>query len=162
TTYFVHKDHLGSTRLVTKLDKSIFDSLDYQPFGEQTGGDTGTTHKFTGKERDSESGLDNFGARYDASSLGRFMTPDPLMASAHVSNPQTWNRYSYALNNPLRITDPEGLYPSPAYSCDKDHKQCLNDSQRALLEKSTITDKSGNKLSGEKLYNSLSEKQQNA
>jgi hypothetical protein len=90
------------------------------------------------------------------------MTPDPLMASAHVSNPQTWNRYSYALNNPLRITDPEGLYPSPAYNCDKDHKQCLNDSQRALLAKSTITDKNGNKLSGEALYKSLNEKQQNA
>lgn len=47
TTYFVHQDHLGSTHLVTKLDKSIYDSLDYLPFGEQITGSTGTTHKFT-------------------------------------------------------------------------------------------------------------------
>jgi len=47
-------------------------------------------HKFTGKERDMESGLDNFGARYDASTMGRFMTPDPLLNSGHPSNPQTW------------------------------------------------------------------------
>jgi RHS repeat-associated protein len=66
--------------------------------------------QFTGKERDAESGLDNFGARYDASSMGRFMTPDPLMASAKVWNPQTWNRYAYARNNPLAIVDPTGLY----------------------------------------------------
>ena len=118
--------------------------------------------RFTGKERDSETGLDNFGARYNASTMGRFMTPDPLMASAHVSNPQTWNRYSYALNNPLRYIDPLGLFPSPAYNCDKDHKQCLNDEQRRILDNSTGKDKDGNKISGEALYNSLNEKQQNA
>ena len=68
------------------------------------------SHKFTGKERDAESGLDNFGARYDASSLGRFMTPDPLLNSGRPGSPQTWNRYAYALNNPLKIKDPTGLY----------------------------------------------------
>jgi len=62
-----------------------------------------------GKQRDTESGLDNFGARYNASTIGRFMTPDPLMASAHTSNPQTWNRYAYGLNNPLRYVDPDGM-----------------------------------------------------
>jgi RHS repeat-associated protein len=65
--------------------------------------------KFTGKERDSESGLDNFGARFDSSSLGRFTSPDPLLNSGRPGNPQTWNRYAYALNNPLRIVDPTGL-----------------------------------------------------
>jgi RHS repeat-associated protein len=64
----------------------------------------------TGKERDSESGLDNFGARYNSSSMGRFMSPDPLLSSGRIANPQTWNRYAYALNNPLRIVDPTGLY----------------------------------------------------
>ena len=86
-------------------------------------------YKFTGKERDNESGLDNFGARYDSSNIGRFMSPDPLMASARVENPQTWNRYTYALNNPLRYVDPLGLYASPAFNCDKDHKSCLNNEQ---------------------------------
>ena len=67
-------------------------------------------YKYTGKERDGESGLDNFGARYNASTMGRFMTPDPLLNNGRPSNPQTWNRYSYALNNPLKIKDPTGLY----------------------------------------------------
>jgi len=59
---------------VTAVNQSVLDSLDFYPYGQQSSGDTTTTHKFTGKERDSESGLDNFGARYDASSLGRYMT----------------------------------------------------------------------------------------
>src|SRR5205823_4800694 len=66
TTYFAHPDHLG-TRLLTSMNQSVYDSLDYLPFGEQIAGDTGTTHKFTGEERDSESGLDNVGARYNSS-----------------------------------------------------------------------------------------------
>ncbi len=60
--------------------------------------------RFTGKERDAESGLDNFGARYFGSSMGRFMSPDPL--GGDMTNPQSLNRYAYALNNPLRYTDP--------------------------------------------------------
>src|SRR5438445_1880920 len=50
----------------------------------------------TGKEQDAESGLDNFGARYDASILGRFMTPDSMMPGLrHTVNPQKWNKYAY-------------------------------------------------------------------
>ena len=66
-------------------------------------------HKFTGKERDSESGLDNFGARYNSSQFGRFMSPDPDNAGADLMAPQSWNAYSYALNNPLNAIDPTGL-----------------------------------------------------
>src|SRR5579864_8345162 len=66
------------------------------------------THKFTGKERDSESGLDNFGARYNSSQYGRFMTPDPGNAGADPTNPQSWNGYSYVWNNPLAMIDPSG------------------------------------------------------
>jgi len=64
-------------------------------------------HKFTGKERDSESGLDNFGARYNSSSMGRYMSPDLL--GGHQEDPQTLNKYVYARNNPLNLTDPTGL-----------------------------------------------------
>jgi RHS repeat-associated protein len=79
--------------------------------------------KFTGKGRDSESGLDNFGARYNSSNMGRFMTPDPLLNSGRPSNPQTWNRYAYALNNPLNIIDPTGLYDL-VNNCAQDDKKC--------------------------------------
>src|SRR5580698_11303674 len=66
---------------------------------------------FTGKERDTESGNDYFGARYYASSMGRFSSPDPSgLMYADQTNPQSLNLYSYALNNPLKYTDPTGLY----------------------------------------------------
>jgi RHS repeat-associated protein len=123
-TYFVHKDHLGSTRLLTKYpppaDPSqnaqyIQECDDYYPYGEldtsvcsPATATTTATHKFTGKERDSESWLDNFGARYNSSSLGRFMSPDPLLNSLKPNNPQTLNRYAYVRNNPLRFIDPTG------------------------------------------------------
>lgn len=64
-------------------------------------------HKFTGKERDPESNLDNFDARYFTSSMGRFMSPDPM--GGHLEDPQTLNRYAYARNNPTSLTDPTGL-----------------------------------------------------
>lgn len=66
--------------------------------------------RYTGKERDSESGNDYFGARYYGSSRGRFSSPDPgWMQQADPINPQTWNQYAYVLNNPLRFTDPSGM-----------------------------------------------------
>ena len=106
-TYFVHTDHLGSTRLLTGYPTaSVVECDDYYPFGEQIscGGTSTTTHKFTGYERDSESGLDNAQARYNSSSLGRFMSPDPIgNFVADATNPQTWNMYAYVNNNPLRL-----------------------------------------------------------
>lgn len=64
--------------------------------------------QFTGKERDSETGLDYFGARYYGSNMGRFTSPDPSHDSVRLDNPQTWNRYTYVLNNPLELIDPTG------------------------------------------------------
>ena len=118
TTRFVHEDHLGSTRLMTNLSGCIVESLDYLPFGELnsvgsascTSADT--THKFTGKERDSESGLDNFGARYNSSQYGRFMTPDPL--GGQIGDPQTLNKYAYVRNNPLNLIDPTDMMDETA------------------------------------------------
>ena len=67
-------------------------------------------HHFTGKERDIESNLDYFPARYYNSNLGRFLSPDPSgLYYADPTNPQSLNLYSYARNNPLKNTDPTGL-----------------------------------------------------
>jgi RHS repeat-associated protein len=64
----------------------------------------------TGKERDTESGLDYFGARYYGSNMGRFMSPDPSgLLAQNPADPQSWNLYAYARNNPLINIDPTGL-----------------------------------------------------
>jgi RHS repeat-associated protein len=65
--------------------------------------------KFTGYERDGETTLDFAQARYYSNKSGRLTSTDPLLASAKPANPQTWNRYTYALNNPLAYADPSGL-----------------------------------------------------
>jgi len=76
------------------------------PPGGTSAADASEIH-FTGKERDTESGNDYFSARYYASSMGRFMSPDPM--GGHYENPQTLNKYAYVINNPLTMTDPTGL-----------------------------------------------------
>jgi RHS repeat-associated protein len=76
-----------------------------------------------GKERDAETGLDYFGARYYGSTMGRFTSPDEFSNDTHVSNPQTWNLYAYSRNNPLRYLDPTGQAAIGA-SCHADGNGC--------------------------------------
>ena len=76
--------------------------------------------KFTGQKRDNETGLDYFGVRYMSAPMGRFISPDPLLNSGRPDNPQSWNRYAYAGNNPLRFTDPTGLYKFDETCADND------------------------------------------
>jgi len=137
--YYYFTDHLGSSDVVTNSSGAIQNESDYFPYGgERVYSQTlaSQNYKFTGKERDAESGLDNFGARYNASMMGRFMTPDPLMASAHASNPQTWNRYAYALNNPLRFVDPDGM------------KACTDKDKCVDVKVNVIYDQNANKGKG--------------
>jgi RHS repeat-associated protein len=128
TVHYYFSDRLGSARVVTDANGNLQQQSDYFPYGGEIVINAGDPnhYKFTGKERDAESGLDNFGARYFGSSLGRFMSPDPLLNSGHPGNPQTWNRYSYALNNPLKIKDPTGLYN---VNCGDD-KSCQKSAER--------------------------------
>ncbi len=119
-------NHLGSTSVITNASGTIVEESDYYPFGGErvVVNNDPNPYKFTGKERDSESGLDNFGARYMTSSLGRFMSPDPLLNSGRPWNSQTWNRYTYTRNNPLNFIDPTGLYEWAANTCAQDDKKC--------------------------------------
>lgn len=118
------KSHQGVASPKTALHQGISWSNSTSALGLRSlAAENGVRSRCTGKERDSESGLDNFGARYNASTMGRFMTPDPLLSSGHPSNPQTWNRYAYALNNPLSIIDPTGLYDL-VNNCASNDKSC--------------------------------------
>ncbi|HEX8616195.1 MAG TPA: RHS repeat-associated core domain-containing protein [Thermoanaerobaculia bacterium] len=113
-------DHLGSPRLITNASGAVLGTQDFTPFG--TGGTSnGGTLQFTGQERDAAAlaggalGLtDYFHARYYATDSGRFLSVDPTLASVYATQPQTWNRYSYVVNNPLKYVDPTGRI----ISCD--------------------------------------------
>ncbi|HEX5702842.1 MAG TPA: RHS repeat-associated core domain-containing protein [Pyrinomonadaceae bacterium] len=114
-------DHLGTPRMVFDQTGSLANASrhDYLPFGEEVPSNLRTgvpgypagdnvRQKFTSKERDSETELDFFEARYYSSTQGRFLSVDPLLASAERQIPQSWNRYTYALNSPLMYIDPTG------------------------------------------------------
>jgi RHS repeat-associated protein len=121
---FLTVDHLGSTRLVTDAGGQVKRRTDYHPFGWEINpgyGDRNSVDgyaatdkfnpKFTGHPRDYDSGLglDYFGARYFSAAQGRFTSADPFLGSGRAEDPQSWNRYAYGRNNPLRFVDPNGL-----------------------------------------------------
>ena len=132
---YLTADHLGSTRLETDgVSGQPVAYHEYLPFGEEVtsvAGDT-TTQKFTGKERDAETGLDFFGTRYFSSAQGRFTSPDSLiMKEEWLSDPQRWNHYSYVRNNPLRYVDPNGEDLTVYYSLGSD----VSDADRQWFQK---------------------------
>jgi len=110
--YHYTADHLGSTRVLSTATTPILQDYDYYPFGgarvlvDLLGGQH---YKFTGKERDGESGLDYFGARYYGSNIARFTSPDPIAIKVNrLLDPQRLNLYTYVRNNPLQYVDPDG------------------------------------------------------
>jgi RHS repeat-associated protein len=91
---------------------AVEEESDYYPFGTEVVviGPGANHYKFTGKERDAETGLDDFGARYYTLNMGRFMSPDPSgLLAQKPAYPGSWNLYGYAMNNPLIFIDPTGL-----------------------------------------------------
>jgi RHS repeat-associated protein len=139
TTSYLTTDMLGSTRVVTDQNQAVKARHDYLPFGEEIGSDkggrsgvTGYTaadsirQRFTSKERDIESGMDYFLARYYSASQGRFTSPDEFTGGpdelfdfaddasdnptfyADIFEPQSLNKYQYCYNNPFRYVDPDG------------------------------------------------------
>jgi RHS repeat-associated protein len=109
---YYHLDAVGSVRAVTNQAGQVVRTHNYFAFGD--GNDPAPPSnqdplRFAGKARDAETGLDYFGARHYRARSGRFTTVDPFLdQSAALINPQRWNRYAYALNNPLRNGDPDG------------------------------------------------------
>jgi RHS repeat-associated protein len=112
-TRYHHADFLGTPRVITDQSGGVVSRHDYYPFGGEipvANQSDGESRKFTGKERDTETGLDYFGARYYSPAAGHFTSIDPSRLGVDPTNPQSWNRYTYALNNPLRFIDRNGLY----------------------------------------------------
>ncbi len=112
--HFYFGDPLGTRRVQTDYAGVIEQTCSSLPYGDgESCGIAPTEHLFTGKERDTESGNDYFGARYYASSMGRMLSPDPgTPTPLHLLNPLRWNMYSYALNNPFSYTDSTEM-PAP-------------------------------------------------
>lgn len=122
TTKWTVTDQLGSPRILVDSLGQVVARRDFMPFGEEifpdgthrttnlkyTFGDN-VRQKFTGYQKDEETQLDFAEARMYQNLHARFTAVDPLLASGKNANPQTFNRYVYVMNNPLRFTDPTGL-----------------------------------------------------
>ncbi len=137
TLSYIHEDHLTGTSVTSNSSGTQTSSIKYYPYGDRRNstGTIPTDKQFTGQRLDS-TGLYYYGARYYDPTVGRFISPDPITHSEplpigqiikgltvcstnvqyfsgqtrnpSIVNPQEHNRYSYALNNPLRYTDPDG------------------------------------------------------
>ncbi len=146
--HYYFSDHLGSTSIVTNATGSIVeDDSDYYPYGGEmvVTDSVPQNYKFTGKERDAETGLDYFGARYYASSMGRWMSPDwaakpTTVPYANFGDPQSLNLYQYVGNNPLSRADADG------------HSTLVFNGQKHTI---TLYSKSGAKLGTWPAYNNV-------
>lgn len=109
--YYYFGDQLGSTRAITQANGSVCFSADYYPYGEEVDytNSCPQNYKFTGYERDAETGLDYAFARYYNPRMGRFMSVDPQGGSAGA--PQSHNAYAYVRNMPAVLVDRFGACP---------------------------------------------------
>jgi RHS repeat-associated protein len=108
--YYYSQDNLGSSTVLSDPNGVRVEINAFYPFGRsQTANPQAgfqVSRRFTGQVFDGETGLYYYNARYYDPELGRFIQPDNAIPD--LSNPQSYNRYSYCLNNPLRFTDPTG------------------------------------------------------
>jgi len=140
TITFYHTDQAGTPIAISDQNGNKVWEADYKPFGEEYAitQNVENNRRFVGKEKDAETGLNYFGARYLSTSSGRFLAPDPVRAvdpytgsvnMQILNNPQRHNSYAYSLNNPYRYVDPDGqvvvVVGSPSYK-----KQVNNDLSR--------------------------------
>ena len=104
-----HNDALGSPIAATDQDGRVVWRKSYGPYGQPIGPGAPNEPGYTGKFEEPDLGIQNFGARWYDPRLGRFLAIDP--AGFDPQNPQSFNRYAYANNNPYRFVDPDGNSP---------------------------------------------------
>ncbi len=111
STHFEHQDWLGTERMRTTYNGGVEGSYQSLPFGDgqaTSGADTDANH-YAQLDLDAESGTAHAQQRQDSNAQGRWLSPDPYHGSYQTRNPQSFNRYVYAGNNPLAAADPSGL-----------------------------------------------------
>ena len=122
-TYY-HTDVAGTPLAISDAAGQRVWEADYKPFGEEfsASGSAVNDRRFVGKEKDEETGLNYFGARYLSAGTGRFLAADPVRAvdgysgrinASLLVEPQRQNTYTYSLNNPYRYADPDGEFAVP-------------------------------------------------
>ncbi len=119
TVSYIHPDHLGGSNVVTNNSGSVVELTDYYPYGssrlDERSGSFNEQRKFTGHEYDASTGLNYMNARYQHPTIGRFVSQDPPFwdfsrLGIQLVDPQSWNSYAYARNNPLKYNDPDGQF----------------------------------------------------
>jgi RHS repeat-associated protein len=119
--HYRHSDWLGSTRLTSSPSRTYVSSTAYAPYGEPYAQSGTQDLSFTGEGQDTVSGDYDFLFR-EYSIQGRWPSPDPAgLAAVDPTNPQSWNRYAYVMDDPLALADPFGLWALP---CDPKKEDC--------------------------------------
>jgi RHS repeat-associated protein len=139
--HYYFSNHLGSHTVVTSATGVCEQDIDYYPYGGVITDhcpNVAQNYKFTGKERDTESGLDYFGARHYASGLGRFMIPDwkanpTTVPFANFDDPQSLNLYSYVRNTPTSLYDSDGHCWRWILNCATAQNSAQNQSQQVQV-----------------------------
>src|SRR5579885_360540 len=128
--FFQHQDWLGSERIETSASGGVANRVGELVFGDHSNLGSGLDdYQFAGMDTDLETDSHHAQYRQYDSIAGRWMSPDPYDGSYDPSNPQSFNRYSYVMNNPLSLTDPTGQFTNGSYcgdSCPDDGSGFVN------------------------------------
>ena len=134
--FYFHGDHLGSASWITDASSKPIQYIHYAPYGElidnQRVINYDERYKFTGKERDAESGYDYFGARYYASPFSFWLSVDPLADKYPAISP-----YAYCTWNPVKFVDPDGMRLRYGEGASKEFKQKFEKTINYMNSKNT-------------------------
>ena len=116
---FEHQDWLGTERMRTTYNGGVQGSFTSLPFGDSQPplSDTADANHYATLDHDTESDTEHAQFRHYSNIQGHWLTPDQYAGSYDFSNPQSFNRYAYVLNNPLAAIDPAGLDDCDADAC---------------------------------------------
>jgi RHS repeat-associated protein len=149
--HFQHQDWLGTERMRTAYNGGVEGAYQSLPFGDgqSTAGSDLDPYHYAQLDHDTESDTDHAQFRQYANAQGRWLSPDSYGGSYDGSNPQSFNRYAYAANNPLSFVDPTGLYVAAPGVCDSsiDPGGCGGDLSPGDNDAPTYVDQDGDQLS---------------